>query len=74
MIARDKQLHLLAGAIIALTAFILGWWAMVLVVGAGVGKEVFYDRFLKLGTFDPIDALATIIGGGVVTAGIQLIF
>ena len=62
MIAKDKQLHLLAGFIIAL-CFI--WFGALVALGAvtaaGIAKEI-YDYFFK-GTVDIWDAVATVIGG-----------
>jgi uncharacterized membrane protein len=70
---KDKILHVIAGAIIALSTVVLGWWAMGLVILAGAGKELFYDKMLGRGTFDILDAVATIAGGMVVTIFIQAI-
>lgn len=63
-IAFDKWLHLIAG--IAIAGF-LGWSvvsSLVLVIVAGVGKEL-YDKFIKKTKFDWID-LAYTVGGGLI--------
>jgi len=66
--ARDKQLHFLAGVIIALfTIFLPILYSLILVCIAAVGKEV-YDKVSKKGTCEVLDAVATIAGGVVVLA------
>lgn len=67
MIAYDKRLHLAVGAIIALaTLWINPIVSMTLVVLAGIGKEV-YDKVSRKGTPEVMDAVATVIGGTMVT-------
>lgn len=62
----DKLLHAIAGGLIA--AFFMPvvgvTWAALLVVLAGVGKEVF--DYFRHGKPDVLDALATFVGGGFV--------
>jgi len=66
MIARDKQLHLLAGGVIGLSSLLLPWYsAMLLVLLAAVGKET-WDKVSGKGTPEVFDMLATIAGGAVV--------
>ena len=61
----DKKLHLLVGALVALISapFSLPLAALLVIV-AGVGKEV-YDHFFG-GTVDLMDIVATIAGGHLV--------
>lgn len=73
MIPRDKQLHFGAGVLIGLLAVFLGWWAMLPVATAAVGKEV-WDKISGKGTPEAMDASATIVGGGVSVSAITLIF
>lgn len=72
MLARDKQLHLVAGfvigaAVTGLSSFIAEQycWAVGLFVAAlvGVGKEAIYDKMMKKGTPEIMDALLTLVGG-----------
>ena len=72
MIARDKQLHFIAGLIIGLTAIFISWYcAYGLVLIAGVGKEV-KDEIVYHG-FDVYDLLYTMAGGAVSVAIIEVI-
>ena len=67
-IAKDKLLHFVAGVLVyALTAWILGVYALIAVVIVAIGKEV-YDSHYG-GTVDVYDALATMAGGLVVAIG-----
>ena len=61
MIARDKQLHIAAGIILALPAICIGWIAFVLPLIGGIGKEVWDAQ--ENGTPDKYDALATVLAG-----------
>lgn len=67
---RDKLYHLIAGFVIA---FGLSFWrpdaGLIAAVGAGIAKE-FYDKYVKKSVIDPLDTLATIVGGiaGIVIA------
>lgn len=66
MIAHDKALHFIGGVVIfAVGHFASVLAALILVVVAAVGKEV-YDWFNQdTHTPDPMDALYTIGGGAV---------
>lgn len=63
MITKDKLYHLIAGFGIGL---VLGFWQPVVALFAawlaGMGKEV-YDLYIKKTYADPVDAIATLIGG-----------
>ena len=62
MIAKDKQLHLLAGFIIALCiVWITPFVALVTVIVIGILKELWDKR--HGGTVDGWDVIATILGG-----------
>lgn len=71
MIAKDKQLHALAGAVAGLSAIFIGWWSLVLVSLLGIGKEI-YDAQGN-GTPDKFDAVATIVGGACVAVLVELV-
>lgn len=59
----DKVYHLLAGFLIALVfGFINPSLGIVTAALAGVGKEI-YDKYVKKSVPDPLDALATVLGG-----------
>lgn len=71
MIARDKRLHLLMGAIVALAAGALVWLAgeyglapamALAAAAAGVGYEVI-QAIRNEGEPDPVDAAYTAVGG-----------
>jgi uncharacterized membrane protein len=64
MKGKDKLYHLIAGFAIALLIALLinPTLGIVTAILAGVGKEV-YDKYYKKSTPDPLDALATIVGG-----------
>ena len=64
MIPHDKQLHLLAGSLIAVVCLFFGIsliWTLGIVAAAAIGKEI-YDSF-GYGTPDIQDALYTIVAG-----------
>lgn len=59
----DKVYHLIAGFVIALVFGLINPTLGIIAASlAGVGKEV-YDKYYKKSTPDPLDALATIVGG-----------
>lgn len=70
-LARDKLLHIAAGAGIAwfVSLFAMPIWGIVAAFVAGVLKDVVYDRILKRGTYDPRDIWATALGGLVYSIG-----
>jgi len=66
MLPLDKQLHIYSGGMLAGMLMPFGFeWALLGVVVAGVGKEL-YDLLSKRGTPEIMDAVATILGGAVV--------
>ena len=66
MLPLDKQLHIYSGGMLAGMLMPFGFeWALLGVVVAGVGKEV-YDLVSGKGTPEIADAFATIVGGSVV--------
>lgn len=67
MIAKDKQLHIGAGVVIGLSAFIIGVYALPIVWITGIGKEV-YDKVSGKGVFDIADMAATCVAGSAVAA------
>ncbi len=67
---KDKLLHLAAGALTGLSAFLIGWYGLLVVLGVGVAKEL-WDASGH-GTPDTLDAVATFCGGAVVVAIIML--
>lgn len=64
MIARDKQLHFIGGAIIALALITwLGpWWSLAIVALIGAGKELLHDWLLGRGTVEFLDFVWTVAG------------
>jgi len=60
---KDKLYHLIAGFVIA---FAISFWrpgeALFAAMAAGVLKEV-YDKYGKKTEADPLDAIATTVGG-----------
>jgi hypothetical protein len=58
----DKIFHFLAGWVIAATFQSMPLIAAALVVTAAVGKEI-WDKRSGKGTPDPMDAIATLMGG-----------
>ena len=64
MIPLDKTLHLLAGSTIAALVWPFGaWLAVVAVLVAAVGKEVYDKLHPDKHTADIWDAVATVMGG-----------
>lgn len=64
MIARDKQLHFLAGAAIAaLFIFCAGpVWSLIAAAAAGAAKEVVWDGWMGRGTVELADFVWTVAG------------
>ena len=59
----DKIYHLLAGFIVSLIfGFINPVLGLALAIIAGVGKEI-YDKKIKKSVIDPLDVIATVLGG-----------
>ena len=59
----DKVYHLAAGFIISLIfGFINPVLGLALAIIAGVGKEI-YDKKIKKSVIDPLDVIATVVGG-----------
>lgn len=60
---RDKLYHLVAGFVIA---FAISFWrpeiGLFAAIAAGIAKEV-YDKYGKKTEADPIDTIATTVGG-----------
>ena len=71
MLAKDKLLHIAAGALTGLLAFLIGWYALLVVVVVGVSKEVYDEQ--QYGGFDWLDTLATFCGGAISTAVIMIV-
>jgi len=68
MIAKDKIYHFIAGFLIALVTYAITQdinKALNITIVVGVLKEV-YDRVSGKGTCEVLDAIATIVGGGIV--------
>lgn len=64
----DKIYHLVAGFVISLVFGLINpVLGLVLAVIAGVGKEI-YDKKIKKSVIDPLDAIATVLGGVLGTA------
>jgi len=63
MLGKDKLYHFVAGFIIGI---VFGFWNPVIALFAagfaGVGKEV-YDLYIKKSFADPVDTIATVVGG-----------
>ena len=75
MIPTDKILHFAVGALISLgvtavAGAVAGVCAALLI---GCAKEWIWDAWLKRGTFDGLDALATTLGGIVAAAVFTLL-
>lgn len=63
MFGIDKLYHVSAGFAIGLVFGLINPLAgLLLSVGAGVGKEV-YDMYIKKSFADPLDTIATVLGG-----------
>ena len=59
----DKIYHLVAGFIISLIFGLINpVLGLALAVIAGVGKEI-YDKKIKKSVIDPLDVIATVLGG-----------
>ena len=59
----DKIYHFIAGFIISLIfGFINPVLGLALAIIAGVGKEI-YDKKIKKSVIDPLDVIATVLGG-----------
>ena len=59
----DKIYHLVAGFIISLIFGLINpVLGLALAIIAGVGKEI-YDKKIKKSVIDPLDAIATVVGG-----------
>jgi len=59
----DKIYHFIAGFIISLIfGFINPVFGLALAIIAGVGKEI-YDKKIKKSVIDPLDVIATVVGG-----------
>lgn len=72
-LAKDKQLHIIAGLLIGATASFLGWYALPLAIIVAVGKEVIYDKLMGRGTPEVLDAVYTIGAAGIITTIIQIL-
>ena len=70
-IPNDKRLHIACGFCIALSSYFIGIWGLILAMLAGVGKEI-YDYF-DYGKPDILDFAATLLGGVVGWAAVQLL-
>ena len=68
MIAKDKLYHFIGGLAIYIgLSFILeSCICLLLVLLVGVLKELIYDLWLKKGTPEVLDAVATALGGAVI--------
>ena len=59
----DKIYHLVAGFIISLIFGLINpFLGLALAIIAGVGKEI-YDKKIKKSVIDPLDVIATVLGG-----------
>ena len=59
----DKIYHLVAGFIISLIFGLINpVLGLALAIIAGVGKEI-YDKKIKKSVIDPLDVIATVLGG-----------
>ena len=64
----DKIYHLVAGFIISLIFGLINpVLGLALAIIAGVGKEI-YDKKIKKSVIDPLDVIATVVGGILGTA------
>lgn len=73
---KDKLYHLIAGFAIALIFGLFNPIAgLVIAISAGFAKDVVWDLYLKKGTFELLDILATAVGaviGAIVSTTINL--
>jgi hypothetical protein len=66
---RDKTLHLVLGLMIFMIC--MGFFqlsaevAMLIVTVVGIGKELIWDKVLKKGAPEKMDAVATMAGGAI---------
>ena len=68
----DKIYHLVAGFIISLIFGLINpVLGLALAIIAGVGKEI-YDKKIKKSVIDPLDIIATVVGG-VLGTGLAII-
>ena len=60
---KDKLLHFAAGVMIylLLCLFIPNHWALLSVYVIALGKELFYDLYLKKGTPELLDYMVTVL-------------
>ena len=74
VLARDKRLHLGAGVLICLFVGVVSTpvWGFVLAATAGAAKEIVWDQWLKRGTPEWLDFLATVIGGAIGTVWLTM--
>ena len=73
MIAQDKVMHFVFGALITSNAPLLAlhWSApLVACVLAALGKDLIWDKWLKRGEYEPLDIVTTLIGG---SAGVVMV-
>lgn len=65
----DKIYHLVAGFVIALGFGLINpFLGLVAGITAGLAKDIIWDLYLKRGSFEVLDILATIIGAILGTA------
>lgn len=68
----DKIYHLVAGFIISLIFGLINpVLGLALAIIAGVGKEI-YDKKIKKSVIDPLDVIATVVGG-ILGAGLAIV-
>ena len=66
---KDKLYHLIAGFVIALGFGLINpFLGLAAGITAGLAKDIIWDLYLKRGTFEVLDILATIIGAILGTA------
>lgn len=64
MIPRDKIEHAVVGFSVAAAVYPFGTVeAALAVIAVALGKEIVWDALLAKGTPEPLDAVATMIGG-----------
>lgn len=66
--AKDKVTHFIAGVIMMMLFGVLfgPWWGFFLAVAIGAAKEVVWDMWLKKGTPEWMDFVATFVGALVI--------